>query len=138
MITKDKIQRAVMKEISDNWATTAVNYPGVPFNTTAQDEWIQPTVIKNSPNPCRSSDDDTRIRLDINVFVREGTSSNAHRVQVLADGIAALFNVTNIDLLDATATIRFCEVEFTELGVVVKNDDHLQQINLSVIGIIIV
>jgi len=137
MIAKEKIQQAVMNEIADNWATTAVDYPGVGFDVNAQDEWIQPTVIRNAPHPSRKARDDTRIHLDINVFVRQGTNSNAHRVQELADGVAVLFDQVEVDLLDSSATIRFGEVEFTELGVVVRNDDKLQQINLAVIGSVI-
>lgn len=129
------VHATIMERIGELWEATAVQWPHVPFDGAAVEEWIQPSVVSQMSNPSRMTDVDEEYVLNINVFHKR--SSDAHRVYELRDGIAALFARTNIMLLEAGALLRFEEAQSKEVPRPLGQEDNLEQINVTLIGRII-
>jgi len=91
---------SVMKHIETNF-TLAVDYPGEDFDSTAQNEWIQPRLLGYVPAPTRLSQRMEDWLLNINTFVKtEEVTAPINRSWEIIDLVLAQFDQATIAVKD--------------------------------------
>lgn len=101
------IKMSMDKYVSTNLATTEslpIDYEGVPFDNTANIEWIQPRILDIDSEFTRQGSnteysDSVDILYNFNIFVKKSGVTVSHRHYAIRDTIANYFKIgKDIDL----------------------------------------
>lgn len=117
----EHLAAALWKRLADNYSETAVQWPGVDFDTLAVDEWVRPTLLGVTPPRQRSGQGLFRLRFEVAIFVKRGT--DLYRAEEVADAVRAVYDQQRFRVQDYQAaddpvvgTIHLHEGQLRDLG----------------------
>jgi hypothetical protein len=140
---------SVLKYVDTNLGTYAIDWPGARFDSTAQDEWIEPRLIGPTNRATRKSRRDEDWIVNVNVYVRETKlESDIYRAEEIADDVRDALHQAEIEIQDwqsmgdpTVEFMRLSEVDVTPVprtGARTPETGELKQLNVSATGTLIV